>query len=628
MRIKFNNLSERFYYAMHEFLEERGITESDGGIIIDITVVGDDTLVISKSGNLAKIRLGREEMIFRAITHLYEHKNEESFVIKESCPLNRCGFMYDGSQSSSVLNIESCKKMLRTLAAMGFNMMMLYCEDIYEIPEVKSWANMRPRYSQSDFKIIDDYAYSLGIEMIPCIQVLGHLKEAIKKLDIRPVADTHTVLLVGCNETYELIEKMICAVAPCFRTKKIHLNMDEAWDLGLGQYVKRYGYKSQSELMKEHLYRVMEIVEKYDLSPMMWSDMFFRPKFKVDRYYDEDNEIQFTQDDRDSVPEKMELIYWDYYHETDDIYERMIDLHQDLHGDCWFAASCRCGGSFGANYNTFYAKTVPAARVIKRRGVRNAFICVWGDDHRESSPFSILPQLQTFAEHIYHDEPNIEYVMNRFEATTGESWADFRVFDWLDCIPEYNDDNLEDMRISKRCMWQDVLLGMYDYELRGMDFSTHYSSLADKFKKCAERSKSYSLLFEFAEKVARVLSLKAYMGLRLVKEYKDDNRDELKKIATVDLPLLKVYLEDLRKVNRKYFFTTYKPLGWEVMDIRYGGATARIDTAIFRLTEYLEGRLERIDELEEERIPYPLGERLHSSLCSTDYYMLCSPSSL
>ena len=38
MRIKFNNLSERFYYAMHEFLEERGITESDGGIIIDITV--------------------------------------------------------------------------------------------------------------------------------------------------------------------------------------------------------------------------------------------------------------------------------------------------------------------------------------------------------------------------------------------------------------------------------------------------------------------------------------------------------------------------------------------------------------------------------------------------------------
>ena len=613
---------------MPEFLGERGMTEGDGGIIADITVNGGDDLIISKEGNLVKMSLGREEMIFRAITHLSEYKGEESFAIKETCPLDRCGFMYDGSQSSSALNIESCKKMLRTIAAMGFNMMMLYCEDIYEIPEIKSWANMRPRYSQVDFRVIDDYAYSLGIEMIPCIQVLGHLKEAIKKLDIRPIADTHTVLMVGCDETYELIDKMISAVVPCFRTNKIHLNMDEAWDLGLGKYVKQNGYKPQSELMREHLARVMEIVEKHNLSPLMWSDMFFRTKFKADRYYDEDNEIQFTQEDRDSVPEKMELVYWDYYHETDDVYERMFDLHQDLHGGCWFAASCRCGGSFGANYNTFYSKTVPAARVLKRRGIRNAFICVWGDDHRESSPFSIIPQLQTFAEHLYYNEPKLDHVIKRFEATTGESWADFREYDWLDCIPEYNGDNVEDKRISKRCMWQDVLLGMFDYELKGMDFSDHYSALADKFKSCAERSKSYSLMFEFAEKVARVLSLKAYMGIRLAKEYNSDNKDELKRIAEVDLPMLKGYFEDLRRVNRDYFFATYKPCGWEVMDIRYGGCVARIDTAIFRLTEYLEGRLQVIEELEEERLPYPLGERLHSSLCSTDYYMLCSPSTL
>ncbi len=628
MKIKINNLSERFTSVMPQYLEERGVLTGEDGDVVNITVTGGNEIDICKNGRHTELRLGREGMIFRAITHLTEHQNEENFIYKESCPLDTCGFMYDGSQASSVLSVESCKKMLRTLASMGFNMMMLYCEDCYEVPSLHTWANMRPRYSQKDFKEIDDYAYSLGIEMIPCIQVLGHLKEAIKKLEVRKLADTHTVLMVGCDETYELIDKLIGAVAPCFRTNRIHLNMDEAWDLGLGNYIRRNGFKPQAELMREHLSRVMEIVDRHGLTPMMWSDMFFRCKFTEDRYYDENNEIEFTQEDRDSVPDKMQLVYWDYYHETDDIYERMIDLHKDLHGDCWFAASCRCGGTFGANYNTFYAKTVPAVRVCKRRGVKNAFICVWGDDHRESSPFSIINQLQTFAEHIYNNEPDEEFVAKRFEATTGESWDDFRVYDWMDCVPEYNGNNVEDTRISRRCMWQDILLGMFDYHLNGMDFSEHYRALAEKFKKCAQSSNSHSLMFEFAEKTARVLSLKAYMGLRLVKEYKANNRAELEKISEVDLPELMEYMKELRNANRNYFFSVYKPLGWEVLDIRYGGAIARIDTAIIRLKDYLEGRISVIEELEEERVEYPLDNRLNSSMVFADYYLLCSPSSL
>ena len=44
-----------------------------------------------------------------------------------------CGAMFDGSQASSLMNIASCKKMMLYLASMGYNVMMLYCEDCYEL---------------------------------------------------------------------------------------------------------------------------------------------------------------------------------------------------------------------------------------------------------------------------------------------------------------------------------------------------------------------------------------------------------------------------------------------------------------------------------------------------------------
>ncbi|WP_247740854.1 hypothetical protein [Cohnella sp. LGH] len=59
---------------------------------------------------------------------------------------------------------------------------------------------------------------------------------------------------------------------------------------------------------------------------------------------------------------------------------------------------------------------------------------------------------------------------------------------------------------------------------------------------------------------------------------------------------------------------TCKPFGWEVLDIRYGGALARLDTAIERLAGYLSGRVERLEELEECRLYFdgPRTNEWHS----------------
>ena len=55
----------------------------------------------------------------------------------------------------------------------------------------------------------------------------------------------------------------------------------------------------------------------------------------------------------------------------------------------------------------------------------------------------------------------------------------------------------------------------------------------------------------------------------------------------------------MRSEHRKLWHQTYKPFGWEVLDIRYGGMLSRLDTVIWRLEEYLAGNIAEIPELEE-----------------------------
>ena len=58
---------------------------------------------------------------------------------------------------------------------------------------------------------LDDYADSLGIELIPCIQTLAHLEQMFRWAKFNEINDCNGILLVDEPKTYELIEKMIAS---------------------------------------------------------------------------------------------------------------------------------------------------------------------------------------------------------------------------------------------------------------------------------------------------------------------------------------------------------------------------------------------------------------------------------
>ena len=46
-------------------------------------------------------------------------------------------------------------------------------------------------------KALDDYAFALGIEVIPCIQTLAHMQEVMKWPAFNQVREDEATLLVG-----------------------------------------------------------------------------------------------------------------------------------------------------------------------------------------------------------------------------------------------------------------------------------------------------------------------------------------------------------------------------------------------------------------------------------------------
>jgi len=88
---------------------------------------------------------------------------------------------------------------------------MLYTEDTYEVPGEPLFGYFRGRYSAAELGEIDRYAARFGMEVIPCIQTLGHLGQLLRWPAYAGLRDTAEVLLAENDATYKLVEKMLAA---------------------------------------------------------------------------------------------------------------------------------------------------------------------------------------------------------------------------------------------------------------------------------------------------------------------------------------------------------------------------------------------------------------------------------
>ncbi|MDD6031980.1 MAG: beta-N-acetylhexosaminidase [Oscillospiraceae bacterium] len=556
------------------------------------------TVTLEKAG--AVICHHTKNAFFRGFSLLLEELRAgkgEAFL-EEIPQFDENGAMFDVSQGNALLKVSAVKELLRRMAMMGLNLLMLYCEDSYTVEEEPYFGYMRGRYTEEELRECDDYADQFGIEMVPCIQTLGHLTDVLKWPAFSELREDHETLFVGGEKTYVFIEHLIRAASRPFRSKRIHIGMDEAWHLGRGRYLDEHGVVPVEDIMQRHLERVMEIVRGLGLEPMMWSDMFFRALCSDGGYYSADESRLRQVAAR--APKDVSMVYWDYYHFDEAFYSRYINLHRAF-GEPVFAGGIWTWTGFGPNWGMTFATTHPALESCKKLGVRRVFATIWGDHGTECNVWANLLGLSLFAEHGWARAFDEDKFRRRFEFCCGARYEDFYALRLLDEIPGCSEGNLKQCNASKYLLWQDPLMGLFDYHCKGLPLGEHYDKLAALFREASERNGRYNSLFRFYACLADALAIKAELGLRLTDAYRSGDREALRGLAGEELPRLLERVEALRRCHRQNWFRIHKAMGWDVMDMRYGSLLIRLRSAMEQTEEYLEGRLERLEELEEER---------------------------
>lgn len=620
MKINLRGNVEHLMKGINEVKGILGIDLEDSGMIINIEELNEDCEysieIMHEKESI--IRYKNTSDFFRALGLFAELYGDGSsnFHRVETKIIPNVGVMVDASRNA-VYKVSAIKNLLKRLALMGHNRFMLYTEDTYEIEGYPYFGYLRGRYSMEEMKEIDDYAYSLGIEVIPCIQTLGHLREALKWEFAAEIRDSEEVLLVGEEKTYKFVEAMISTMSRIFRSRNIHIGMDEAYDLGRGNYLTKNGYKNHYDLMLEHLNRVCEITRKYGLKPMMWDDMFFRAAAPNSSYYNMEAEV--NNELAASIPQDVSLVYWDYYHTEEIYYDRLLKIRKKFNNEIIFAGGVWKWMGFAPHYAKTITSTNAALTQCKQKGIKQVFATAWGDDGAETPLSSIYPGLILFAEHAYNKTVDDKWLEERCSFLTGLELEDFKSMEELDLIPGVKRPNLNVLNPSKYLLYQDILLGAFDKHIEGIEVGKYYEGLVSKYSNVAEKNKEYESIFGFYSKLSSVLSLKAEIGLKIRNAYIHSNKGELKNFADKILPELLARLEEFHNAFRRMWFESCKGHGFEVNDIRIGGVKERVRTVILRIEQYLSGEIDVIEELEDERLYFRKVEEDNRLICCNQY---------
>ncbi len=580
------------------------------GRTITATQTDKNILKITANENNIDITYKEKPAFFRAMMIVDKNakKGKLSFELTTDVWFDFNGLMIDCSRNG-VVNVSYAKKMIEQLAMIGQNVFMLYIEDTYKLPNEEYFGYLRGAYTQEELKEIDDYAYMFGVELIPCIQTLAHLNQFFMWEHIAgKYLDIDDILNVSSDAVKNLLDNMISYLSKTVRSRRIHIGMDEAYNLGRGTYADKNGLKPKTEIMREHLQNMVTICEKHNVKPIIWDDMFFSHYSK-------------TESDNYKIPDGIDLMYWDYYNNTIEHYEANFEKRGKITDKpIMFAAGSWRWIGYVSHHGKTLAATNASATACKNKGVRQVMTTAWADDGCEAPVTTVMFGSALLGEHQYNKEIDLEEFKENLLYITGMDYENFMKPQEFDIFPSI-ENKAGTITPSKYTLYEDPLCSKFinHTEVVTDDLTTIYKELSNYFYDKAKNDTDEALKAtnEFYGVFGEVASLKWNLGLNIYKAYKNNDKDTLKNIITNQIEPLIPLIEKLKYARMKEWYLTNKSYGFEVLDHRFGGIISRLNTTKFVLEDYLNGNLDKIEELEEGRLPAVhhreegMGEVLH-----------------
>lgn len=176
--------------------------------------------------------------------------------------------------------------------------------------------------------------------------------------------------------------------------------------------------------------------------------------------------------------------------------------------------------------------------------------------------------------------------------------------------------------LAKFLLWEEPAYSFLSPQYAGFDLETHFGTVATYLEQAV--SEDFTTMNKLAAPhsvsdfplnkrlvlpglLARILSLKCHLRERLAQAYATGDTEELVALAGPDpssrLYRLRQLVSEMHDLHRENWFELYKPFGWEVLDLRYGGLEARLETLHKRLVAFLDPADDKVTRVEELEVP-------------------------
>lgn len=545
--------------------------EKDG---IPVNVRHGDKLSVKVNDKEGSIVYSKRVEFFRALSYIEQYGT--SCDVEESAKLQNVGVMLDLTLNG-VMTPKALARYFSKMALMGLNTAIV--KQLMEVDSQPFYGYLRGRYTAEEMRQIDDYAYSLGIEIIPGIDTLAHLECEISWPALGGLSDSKGVLCVGEENTYKFIEDCLKALTAPYRSSRVFIGLDETLRIGRGKYLRKHGFKETADIISEHVENMRPIFERLGLKPMMWSDI----------YLDKPGNSSVISASKD-----MGIMY---KAEAAADTKAELDTLKNISSNVMYVGESCFKCSVVPRYDiTVNSVAFDLAECINS-GVKEAVALMSCEDGAEADYFAGLYLLQVYAEMMYTGEYNETNVKARFAACAGadaDAFLGLNEFDTLGGVKG---------NPCKFLLYQDPIIPMFEKDCEGYKFSELYSELKTKCAAWRVKNPEYAVMFDFYEKLAAMLSEKCKWHEAAGNIVRSKDRAAAKELA-MTAPAIVTAMNELRKAWRNMWYDTRKIAGFEVVDVRLGGAAQRMSSAGRRMKMFADGVIDDIEELSAPKLPY------------------------
>jgi hypothetical protein len=167
------------------------------------------------------------------------------------------------------------RRLVDLCARLKLNVLMLYVEHTFRFRRHPHIGEGASPLDAETLRALDGYAADRGVELIPCLQSLGHMEHVLAWPEYSHLAETDLGWTISPAEpgTYALLSDLYAEFLPNFRSPLFNANCDEPWDLEHGRSARRAAELGPGGVYLEHVERIQEIARRHGKRTMIWGDV-------------------------------------------------------------------------------------------------------------------------------------------------------------------------------------------------------------------------------------------------------------------------------------------------------------------------------------------------------------------